>query len=96
VDLRIEDTLALDVIARARPGGGFLADDHTLDNFRRAQWTPKMIDRTRYDRWKENGSKDMYTRANERAQEILAEHKVEPLPEKAEIVIKEVLAERAK
>ena len=90
------DTLALDVIARARSGGGFLADDHTLDNFREAQWTPKMIDRTRYDRWKKNGSKDMNTRANERAQEILAEHKVAPLPEKAETVIKEVLAERAK
>ncbi len=90
-----ETTLALDAIARIRPGGGFLADDHTLDNWKWAQWKPDLIDRSRYDRWVKQGSKDMFTRANERAQEILAEHEVPPLPEEAEAVIAEVLAERA-
>jgi trimethylamine--corrinoid protein Co-methyltransferase len=89
-----ETTLALDAIARVRPGGGFLADDHTLDNWKWAQWRPDLIDRSRYDRWVKQGSKDMFTRANERAQEILAEHEVPPLPEEAEAVIAEVLAER--
>ncbi|MBU0511253.1 MAG: trimethylamine methyltransferase family protein [Chloroflexi bacterium] len=88
-------TLALDAIARVRPGGGFLADDHTLDNFRTSQWIPRMIDRSRYDSWKAAGSKDMYMRANERAREILAEHKVPPLSADAEAVITEILAERA-
>lgn len=88
-------TLALDAIARVKPGGGFLADDHTLDNFRTSQWVPKMIDRSRYDSWKAAGAKDMFTRANERAREILAEHEVTPLSEDAESVITEVLAERA-
>ncbi len=88
-------TLALDAIARVKPGGGFLADDHTLDNFRTSQWIPKMIDRSRYDSWKAAGAKDMFTRANERAREILAEHEVTPLSEDAESVITEVLAERA-
>ncbi|MEA3440344.1 MAG: trimethylamine methyltransferase family protein [Chloroflexota bacterium] len=88
-------TLALDAIARIKPGGGFLADDHTLDNFRTSQWIPKMIDRSRYDSWKAAGSRDMFTRANERAREILAEHEVTPLSEDAESVITEVLAERA-
>jgi trimethylamine--corrinoid protein Co-methyltransferase len=90
-----KETLALDAIARAEPGGGFLADDHTLDNFRTAQWTPKIIDRNQYDIWQTAGSKDMYTRANEHARQILAEHTVPPLPEEAEKVITEVLAERA-
>lgn len=88
-------TLALDAIARIRPGGGFLADDHTLDNFRTSQWVPKMIDRSRYDSWNAAGSKDMYTRANERARDILAEHQVTPLSEAVEVVIAEILAERA-
>ncbi|MCK4976705.1 MAG: trimethylamine methyltransferase family protein [Anaerolineales bacterium] len=88
-------TLALDAIARVRPGGGFLADDHTLDNFRTSQWVPKMIDRSRYDSWNAAGSKDMNTRANERAREILSEHQVTPLSEAAEVVIAEILAERA-
>jgi len=90
-----ETTLALDAIARARPGGGFLADDHTLDNWKWAQWRPALIDRNRYDRWVKLGRKDMFTRANERAREILAEHEVPPLPEEAEAVIAEILAERA-
>jgi trimethylamine--corrinoid protein Co-methyltransferase len=88
-------TLALDAIARARPGGGFLADDHTLSAWKWAQWRPDIIDRNRYERWTELGRKDMFVRANERAQNILEEHQVPPLPEEAERVIAEVLAERA-
>jgi trimethylamine--corrinoid protein Co-methyltransferase len=88
-------TLALDAIARIRPGGGFLADDHTLDNWKWAQWRPSLIDRYRYDHWVESGRKDMFTRANERARKILEKHQVPSLPEGAEAVIAEVLAERA-
>lgn len=87
-------TLAREAIHRAKPGGGFLADDHTLDNWMWAQWQPKLIDRTRYDRWVKQGSKDMAARANERAREILAEHEVPPLPPEAEKAIAEVIKQR--
>ena len=89
------ETLALDAIARVEPGAGFLADDHTMDNFRTAQWAPRVIDRNQYDVWQAAGSKDMFKRANEYARQILAEHDVPPLPEDGEKVIAEVLAERA-
>ena len=89
-----ERTLAREAIHRAKPGGGFLADDHTLDNWRWAQWQPDLIDRMRYDRWVKQGAKDMATRANERAREILAEHEVVPLPKAAEETIAEVLKRR--
>jgi trimethylamine--corrinoid protein Co-methyltransferase len=89
-----ETTLALDAIRRIRPGGGFLADDHTLDNWRWAQWIPDLINRQRYDTWVEAGSKDLFTRANERAREIVDEHEVPALSDEAEAVIAEVLAER--
>ena len=89
-----ERTLARDAIHRARPGGGFLADDHTLDNWRWAQWRPELIDRMRYDRWVKQGSRDMATRANERARKILAEHEVPPLPDTTEEVIAGVLKRR--
>lgn len=88
-------TLALDATKRVRPGGGYIADKHTLKNFRTAQWFPNVIDRNDYTSWVEKGRKDMFTRANERAREILAEHEVPPLSDEAEAVIKEVLAERA-
>jgi trimethylamine--corrinoid protein Co-methyltransferase len=87
-------TLAREAIHRAKPGAGFLADDHTLDNWRWAQWRPELIDRMRYDRWLKKGSKDMTARASERAREILAEHEVPPLPQAAEEVIAEVLKAR--
>ena len=88
-------TLAREAIHRARPGGGFLADDHTLDNWKWAQWRPGVIDRMRYDRWVKKGEQDMATRANERAREILAEHEVPPLPEAAEEAIARILHQRA-
>jgi trimethylamine--corrinoid protein Co-methyltransferase len=89
-----ERTLAREAIHWVKPGAGFLADDHTLDNWKWAQWRPALIDRMRYDRWVKKGSKDMATRANERARQILEEHEVPPLPDAAEKVISEVLKER--
>lgn len=88
-------TLALDATARVHPGGGYLADDHTLDNWREAQWHPDLMDRARYEDWVEAGKKNMFTRANERARRILSEHQVPPLPEEAEGVIEDILATRA-
>jgi trimethylamine--corrinoid protein Co-methyltransferase len=90
-----ERTLAREAIDRAKPGGGFLADDHTLSHWKWAQWRPKMIDRSRYDTWVAKGKKDMATRANERAREILATHQVPPLPAAAEEAIAEALAHRS-
>jgi len=87
-------TLAREPIHRAQPGSGFLADDHTLDNWKWAQWRPALIDRMRYHRWVKKGSQDMTTRANERARQILEEHEVLPLPQGAEEVIAEVVKAR--
>jgi trimethylamine--corrinoid protein Co-methyltransferase len=90
-----ERTLAREVIHRANPGSGFLADDHTLDNWKWAQWRPSLIDRSRYNRWVEHGSMDMCNRANKRARQILREHEVPPLPAAAEEAIAAVLQARA-
>ncbi len=89
------NTLALEATRRVRPGGGYIADKHTLKNFRTAQWAPRIIDRRYFDDWTDQGSQDMYTRANERAREILTQHQVAPLPAEAESVIEDVLEERA-
>jgi trimethylamine--corrinoid protein Co-methyltransferase len=89
-----ERTLAREAIHRARPGGGFLADNHTLDNWKWAQWRPRVIDRMRYDNWVQKGRKDMAVRANEHARKILVEHEVPPLPEAADEEIAGVLKRR--
>jgi trimethylamine---corrinoid protein Co-methyltransferase len=89
-----ERTLARAAIHEARPGGGFLANEHTLANWKWAQWKPSLMDRSRYDRWVEAGRQDMTARANKKARSILAEHKVAPLPANVEKVIAAELAKR--
>jgi trimethylamine--corrinoid protein Co-methyltransferase len=90
-----ERTLARNAIHRARPGGGFFADDHTLEHWKWAQWRPRVADRMRYANWQKRGSMDMAARANEWARRILDEHQPPPLPPAAEEAIAGVLQRRA-
>jgi trimethylamine--corrinoid protein Co-methyltransferase len=76
-----EETLALEAIERVahgRPGSIFLTDDHTFEHFMQAQFLPVLLDRNRYDSWREAGATDLYQRSNSEAKRILAEHQVEP------------------
>jgi len=88
------ESLALDAIANVRPGGGFVAEEHTLKHFRESQWMPTIIDRKRYDLWEKAGKADMYERANTRAKQLLAQHQTPPLPKDVESVIADVIEER--
>jgi trimethylamine--corrinoid protein Co-methyltransferase len=91
-----KETLALEAIAHVRPGSGFISDDSTLKSFRKEQWSPHLIDRKRYDIWATDGSKDMYRRANERANKLLASQQVAPLSDETESAIQAILARRGK
>lgn len=75
------DTLAVDVIKEVGPGGHYLDHEHTLKNFRKVNWFPKLTNRKKWDSWMEDGGKDMRQRANEIARKILAEHHPQHLPE---------------
>jgi trimethylamine--corrinoid protein Co-methyltransferase len=89
-----DETLALDAIARANPGSGFLSDDHTLNNWRTAQWAPSLLDRRQFEEWEGDGSKDLYTRLNERVHAILDEHEGPELSDEAEDAVSDVLSAR--
>jgi trimethylamine--corrinoid protein Co-methyltransferase len=91
-----ERTLAREAIRHVEPGKGFLADDHTLRNWKWAQWKPSLVDRSRYDRWVEQGRADITARANQRARSILATHTPTALTPESEQVIAQVLSERSK
>jgi trimethylamine--corrinoid protein Co-methyltransferase len=90
------ETLAIEAIARAHPGSGFLADESTFKHFREHQWSPKLIDRRRYDSWKSGGEKSMFQRANERARQLLSKHQTPPLGLQVEEAIKLVFERRAR
>jgi trimethylamine--corrinoid protein Co-methyltransferase len=76
-----QETLALEAIERVatgEPGSIFLMDDHTFEHFMKAQFLPVILDRNRYDSWKEAGATELYQRCNLEAKRILSEHQVEP------------------
>ena len=80
-----EDTIALDAIKKAGPGGQFLNLKHTLDWALKEQFMPsQVVDRQTLDVWKAKGAKDSAANAADMVQRLLRDHKPEPLPPEAE------------
>jgi trimethylamine--corrinoid protein Co-methyltransferase len=75
------ETIALDAIGKAGPGGGFLGMRQTLDSFKNDVWKPRLIDRNVYDNWQRIGGPDMRFVARETAKKIIEEHSAKPLEE---------------
>jgi len=78
------DTMAVDVIHEVGPGGNYCSEDHTLKYMRSEFFFPQVSDRQSYHRWKEQGGKDGWQRANEILAKILANHKAVPVPPEIE------------
>ncbi len=76
-----KQTIGLEAVRRAGPGGNFLTDAHTLKFMRNAYFRPRTFNRVDRKTWESEGSKDIIENARERVKEILAGHKVEPLDE---------------
>lgn len=90
-----EDYMAMDAIERVGPGGRFLTDQSTLDNYRDL-YQPELLDRKGYDSWKEAGEQDLRERASEKAREIVENHEPKPLPDEVIREMDEVLDEAEK
>ena len=90
-----QETLAMEAIERAKTKGGFIDDDHTLENFQEAQYQPKRLDRRHYDVWESSGKPDLYDRLNKEAKEIMATHIPEPKPQEVMENIEKILERRA-
>ena len=90
--IRVDDeTLAADVIHDAGPGGNFVAHQHTVDHMRSELWFPSMMDRTKYGEWYASGAVPLRTRVRDRVEEILANHRVPPLPDGVNAEIDRIL-----
>lgn len=74
------ETMAVDQIARAGPGGQFLNQRYTLQEYRRQQWQPQLTARLGWDEFQSGlGGRDIRQRANEMARRILKDHHPAPL-----------------
>ena len=74
-----DDTLALDLINEIGPDGDYLSSEHTRQHYR-ADWYPKLFDRSNFEEWNRAGAKSLRQRAREKALKILETYHPEPLP----------------
>ncbi len=74
-----KETLALDIIEKVGPGGNFLAEDHTLNNFKKEMYAPELIDRNVYANWEKSGSKSLETRVNDKVLDIIKSYNPKPI-----------------
>jgi trimethylamine--corrinoid protein Co-methyltransferase len=88
-----DETLALDVIAQAGPEGQYLNKDHTRRHFREL-WYPSILDRNDHKTWQKGGGKTLGQRAAERVEEVLGDHRPEPLPDGVKAKLRQIV-ERA-
>jgi trimethylamine--corrinoid protein Co-methyltransferase len=69
-------------IEEVQPGGHFLMQMNTAKACRSAEFmAPVLCDRAAYEKWDEIGRPDMYDKAKERVEEILASPQKNPLPD---------------
>ena len=87
------ESIALEAIEKAGPGGSFLGMRHTLERLRKDVWIPQLIDRNVYDNWLKLGAKGMKDKAKEKTIHILEEHEVKPLEKEQEQEIRKILQE---
>jgi len=74
-----DDTLAVDIIDRVGPAGHYLAEKHTMDNFRNVKYSD-LFDRSIYDTWRTQGAKTFEQRLQAMTLEKM-KHRPQPLAE---------------
>jgi trimethylamine--corrinoid protein Co-methyltransferase len=85
------ESLALEAIDTAGPGGGYIGMRQTLEHFRKDIWVPVLVDRNLRENWTMLGKRDLRTGANEIARKIMKEHRAKPLEDEQKKEIEEVL-----
>jgi trimethylamine--corrinoid protein Co-methyltransferase len=85
-----DETVPLGLMERVGPGGNYLADEHTAENFKKTFWFPRFLDRRVYEVWEGGGSKDLRTALNERAKPIFENHSPQAVSEKALGAIRDI------
>jgi trimethylamine--corrinoid protein Co-methyltransferase len=71
------ETLALDAIAEAGPGGHFFGVQHTMSRYQTAFYQPFLSERRNFEAWQEAGAEDAQRRAN-RIWKMLLENYQQP------------------
>ncbi|MBW1890658.1 MAG: trimethylamine methyltransferase family protein [Deltaproteobacteria bacterium] len=74
-----DDSMALDIIDSVGPGGNYLMEQHTLDNFRNVRYST-LFERQIRQEWEDAGSQTFEDRLREHTEKAMA-HTPAPLPD---------------
>lgn len=86
-----ESTLALDVIEEVGPCGNFLSHKHTFEHFRKELLHSDVFDHNNWERWAQNGSKDVRLVALEKVRVLMEQEPVSLLGKDIEDRIDEIV-----
>jgi trimethylamine--corrinoid protein Co-methyltransferase len=75
-----DETLAVDVIKEIGIGKDYLSHDSTYRHMRTLS-ASRIFDRTMREQWEQAGHTDIYTKATQKAREVLETHVPKPLPD---------------
>lgn len=90
-----DETLALDLIKKVGPGGNFIGERHTYDNFKKEWFMPKLFNRQINSKWVEDGSPTLGDLANRKLAKIIDNHQPnyldKDISQQCDDIIKELL-----
>jgi trimethylamine--corrinoid protein Co-methyltransferase len=89
-------TKAMEVIRKVGPGGNFLTEDHTLNNFKQYLHFSDLLNRDDYDNWNRGGGDDFGKKANAKVRHILDSHRAPDLSPDIVGAVREVVQRREK
>lgn len=86
------NSIPLDVMNNVGPGGSFLKEQHTRNNYKKVFWFPRFLDRRHYESWRQDGGEDLREVLNSKAKQIFEQYHSQPLQEKILQLVHNVVA----
>jgi len=91
-----DETIDLETIMRVGPAGHFMSQESTIKKAGTAVWIPELFTRDWRADWEKKGWKDLFKKACEKVDHILAHHKPEPLDKSIAKEIHDIVKEADK
>ena len=91
-----EEKIAYDLIKEVGPGGLFTGTSHTVNNYRKEHWQPKIFSREMYNSWLQGDQKIDQERALDICNQVLAEYHPSNLDETTEKKLLSVIEQAEK
>ena len=85
---------AMGAVRDVGPGGHYLGHPHTLENFERAFFMPKMFDNNSMEQWQAEGSVEITQRALDHAKKLLGEYEEPALDPGIDEALRDYIARR--